>query len=801
MKISLKWLKDFVDIKENENVIASKLTSAGFEVEEILHQDEFLGQVFVGQIEKIEKHPNADSLVVCKVNLGSSFVQIITSATNVFEGALVPVSLDGASLANGIKIKPSVLRGVSSDGMFCSGEELGITDAFYEGASTHGILIFKDEFKLGTSVAQALGLDDIIFDINVTANRPDCMSILGIAREVSALFDLPMKPFNDSFTLSTKSEKPLSVNIENKELCSRYIAVVADNIKINESPLWVKARLLASGINPVNNIVDITNYVLIECGQPMHAFDYEKIIGNQIIIRNAKNNEKLLTLDKKEHVLTDEMLVIANEKEAMVVAGIIGGVDSGISESTKTIVFESAVFERRSIRLTSRKIGVRTDSSVRFEKGVDIGSAEIGMNRALNLLTHFGAGEIASPVIDKVNGFVGNKKVVGSILSIEKTLGIKVEAKKLEQIMNSLGIETKVDGDKVLCEVPSFRSDIENSADIAEEFIRLFGYSVYDSIEPTLLQNATPTKGKQDSMIALQNKIKNLLVDYGFFETINYSICDKKIPEMLLFGKDAPENKVIEILNPISDDIGSIRTTLVGSALSCVRLNQSRGNFSLKLFECGRTYIPSSLPLKELPVESNFLSFTSSNTDEDFYTFKSIIEKVLRMFDVEISLQRGTEVFLHTGISAEYLDVKTGEKLAFWGKVHPTVAKNFDIDSSTYYAQFNLDLLNKLAPRTYVVKNISRFPTIERDLAFVVDEKITVQTLLDSIKKSAGQNFASCELFDIYRSENLGKEKKSLAFKIRFSSMIKTLTDEEINDPMRKILKDAQYKFGAILRS
>ena len=798
MIVTLNWLKDFVDIKQSPEELAELLTNSGNEVEEIIYQDRYLHHVVVGKILKIERHPNAEKLVVCQVDIGSEVTQIITAATNVFEGAVVPVSRPGADLANGIHIENSKLRGLDSFGMFCSIEELGVTD--YDGEKD-GIMILDETLKPGTPIADALNMNDVLFDINVTANRPDCMSIIGIAREVSALTGSPLKEQDLSYTVESEDvSKYISVEVKDEELCPRYMATFVKDVKLEKSPAWLRARLVAVGIKPICNIVDITNYVLIEYGQPMHAFDYKYIDGKKIVVRTAKKSESIKVLNQNTYDLDEKMLCICDENSPSVIAGIIGGTHSSIQEDTTDVVFEAASFERASIRRTSRRIGVRTDSTARFEKGVDIGSPEVGMKRALNLVCKLGAGKIVSGVIDTVKQKPQNKDLTFSLDRVFKILGIKVEDQKVLSILNNLGIKSSIDGDKLYCNIPVFRADIENDADIAEEIISMYGYGVYDSIETPPLANATVTVGKYDSVLKLARNLKLQLCQYGYYEAVNFSICSGDVKEKLLIPSSSPMFNMIKIANPISEDLGFVRTSMANGMFLTVARNLARKNTDFKLFEVGRVYIPKSLPLTELPNEVNMLSFCSVCHKDNFFDIKGIMENLLRGFDLEYTLAYSTLPYLHPGISADVIDTKTNQVVASFGQVHPKVCKNFDLQEKTYYAEINLDYLVSLSEKSHAVKALSKFPIVERDLAIVCDEETSVGKILECVKKSCGALYFGAKIFDIYRSGELGENKKSVAFNFQLSSYDKTLTDEEINQVVKKILKDLEYKCGATLR-
>ncbi len=797
MKVTLKWLKDFIDIDLSPEELAEKLTNSGNEVEEIIYQDRYLKNVVVGKILEIEKHPNADKLVVCKVDIGE-ITQIVTAATNIKIGDKVPVSLPGANLANGIHIEKSKLRGVESIGMFCSIEELGVTD--YDGEA-NGIMILDDDAVVGEPIAKALLMDDVIFDINVTANRPDCMSIIGIAREISALTKKPLKK-QDLYYESCNDDdiaNYIDVIVENEELCPRYMACAVKDIKIEKSPKWLRARLVSVGIKPINNIVDITNYVLVEYGQPMHAFDYKYLEGKKIIVRPARNGEHILALNHNEYNLDDSNLCVCDAVKPVVIAGIIGGMNSCVEPTTTTTIFESACFDRASIRRTSRKIGVRTDSTARFEKGVDCSLQPLGMERALNLIYQLKAGKIVKGKIDTIKEQPKDKTLTFSLSKIYKLLGIEIPKNDVIDILNNLGIKSSIQNDELTCIVPYFRQDIERYSDIAEEIIRIYGYSVYDKIDAKPLSGTSVTIGKHDKVLYLARSLKKQLCSYGFYECVNFSICSIDDRDKLLINPNDKLYNMIKIANPISEDIGYLRTTMANSMFNTVAYNLSRKNSDFRLFEVGRVYLPNELPLKQLPEEINILSFCSVYKNDDFFVFKGIIENLLRDFDLPYYLEYSTKSYLHSGMSADIIDRRTNTSIGSFGKVHPKVIENFDLAQNTYYGELNLDILTNCPEKKHSIQTISKFPYVDRDLAIVCDESVTISEILQCVKKSCGKFYHSAKVFDIYRGAELNN-KKSVAFSIKLESKDKTLTDEEINQIINKILKDLEFKLKAVLR-
>lgn len=815
MKLSLNWLNEFVEIDVNPKVLAEKLTSAGFEVEEVAFTDKFLQHVVVGKIVEKRQHPNADKLCLCKVDIGSKTVQIVTGAPNIVhhanaEGLLVPVALDGADLANGVKIKPSKIRGEDSEGMFCSGEELGIDEHYYPGAGVDGILLLdtkegkKEKYKPGTPIAKTLLLDDVCLEVSITFNRPDAMSVEGMAKEVAAV--LGKNLLNRSLkasTFETKSSEQLAVRVESAA-CANYIGSVVEKVTICRSPLWLRARLFAVGIKPINTIVDITNYVLVECGQPMHAFDIDEIAKNkqgkhQIVVRQASKNEKLAALNGKEYTLSDSNLMIADEQKPLVIAGVIGGTNSCITEKTKTIVFESASFDRTSVRRTSRKLGVCTDSAARFMKGVCPSNCEKGMQRAAELVQQLGCGVLQGGTVGDGKFFdksFDDRAVGVSLKEINAVLGLNLTADQMTTPLSSLGLNPLVKGDKLVLSVPfSRRDDIVNAADIAEEVVRVLGYDVYDAAEAK--DRSTPTIGAYDKIYRTARIMKDKLVEDGFYETINYSFLPPNFLEKLNIAPASPLRKVITVQSPISDDMSVMRTTMAYSLCSKLQYNAQRGEKEVKLFEAGRIYEKAENTSGEPRTETAMLAFASSKASETFFTMKGVLENLLNSIGAEWNWVYSTKDFLHGGISADVCCGKT--VVASVGKIHPVVARNFDL-ADVYYAEINLDFLVTLPAKEVYAQPLSKFPTSLKDMSFLVSEDTAVGAMLTSVKKACGNLLQSAELADVFRDKAKIGSGKAVTFRMKLSSLEKTLTDEEILAVMKKIERALSHQFGAALR-
>ncbi len=801
MKVSLSWLKDFVDIDVDVETLADKLVGAGFEVEEIIDAGANMKNVVLGKIVELERHPDADKLQICQIDVGGKeLVQIVTGAQNVSKGDLVPVAMHNSLLPTGQEIKKGKLRGVPSNGMLCSGEELKLTESEYVGASVHGILIMNGEkYPLGTDMNVVLGNDDVVLDIGVTANRSDCNSVLGIAREVATVLNKPLKMPDVSFETdkSVKVSDIIDVDVEDKELCPRYMAAAVSDIKIQDSPEIIQKRLKSVGLRPINNIVDITNYVLIEIGQPMHAFDKNYIEGGKIIPRRAKNGEKIVALNEKEYVLDDTMLVICDVKKPCAIGGVMGGLNSGINDKTNTIIFESAKFLRDNIRRTSRKLNLHSDSSFRYERGIDFDSQRLGIMRALSLIYKYGFGKIADGLIDKLSQDLTRNKVETSVEEINGILGIEVPKDTVLNILNSLQIQSEIDKDgKLTCVCPAFRDDIENANDLAEEVIRLYGY---DKVKSTLLKGGNQTLGGKNRQEKNIDVLKDICVYHGMSEILTYSFTTPKSFDILKLSQDDARRNCVKLLKPLGEDLSVMRTTLAYSMISTLASNCLKSNKKAKLFEIANVYLPQTSDMSQLPSEVNTLALGRYGEGEDFFTMKGIVEVILKKFGLNGEFKRADISYLHKGRSA---DVYVGKNLiGYLGEVHPEVAKSFDVSERMYIAELNVDMLNKLADCSYEFVAISNYPPIERDIAVVVDESVSAGDLIACVRKGGGNLLVDAKIFDIYRNkEVLGENKKSVAISLVFRLAERTLTDEEVNAKINRILTKLSSEHNAVLR-
>lgn len=799
MKAPISWLQDFVKIDIPAEALADKLVNAGFEVEEIIREADSIKNVVTGRVLAMERHPNSDHLWICQINVKTATLQIVTGAQNVQVGDIVPVALDGAVLPDGKRIFNGELRGVKSLGMLCGGSELGLTDADYEGADVDGILILKPDTKVGVDINEILGRTDVILDVSVTANRPDCNSIWGIAREVGAVLHKTVKAPVTSYTATPERIfNLLDVQVADAELCPRYMAKAVKNIKICESPKIIKDRLRAVGIKPINNIVDITNYILIELGQPMHAFDYEKIAGHRIVVRRAEEGETITTLDNTTHNLDNDVLVIADAEKPLAVAGIMGGLDSGISDDTHTIIFESAKFARDNVRRTSRKLNLKSDSSARFEKGIDFLSQAIAIDRALTLIQTNGWGTIISGTIDTNMNAVKPRTLTVPYKKINNILGIKVPTEKMVEILNSLQIKTVVKGKRLECQIPAYREDIEGANDLAEEIIRLYGYN---KIKSTLFADASKqTMGGRDAFRTKEDLLKRILTAKGANEIITYSFISPKTFDILRLPKNDALRNAIPILNPLGEDVSIMRTTLVGSMLSIIGSNFSKNNKDGIFFETSKVFAPKALPLKDFPIETETLCVGMYGADYDFFALKGLLDSVFSAFKIDkTTYARVNKPYLHEGRSAEIF--VGDESVGYIGEVYPDVQEAYDIDTRVYVAEINLVKLFAHAVDHREFKALPKYPAISRDLALLVKDGVSSDQVVAVIRKVTNRKLLeSVEIFDVYKGQGVPKGNTSIALTVVFRAPDRTLTDDEVQAEIDHALKSMKRKYRVKLR-
>jgi len=795
MKISLKALKYYVDINVPVEELCDRMVMAGFEVESIEGQGDNLVNVVAAKILKITPHENSDHLQICQMDVGAEEpVQIVTGAQNISEGDLVPAALNDSYLPNGMHIVSGKLRGVESHGMLCSGEELCLTEADYEGASVHGILILRDEHAPGTDMKEVLGLDDYIIDFKITANRPDCNCFLGVAKEIGVVLGTKFKaPVPEYKTAGGNINDYISVEVKNYELCPRYIGRVVKNLRIKESPVWMQKALIASGMRPINNIVDITNFVMLETGQPMHAFNYNDLADKKIIVRNARAGESITTLDGKEYNLTEDMLVIADGEKPSCLAGIMGGRESEIEDDTKDLFLESAKFRRDNIRHTGRALGIRTEASGRYERGVDIVNVEYAAERALQLISDLDAGDIIEGVIDCNQGLPEDKIITVTTDRIMELIGVEVEDEKIVSILNSLGLPTTINGKEITCRVPSIRDDIEGRADLAEEVMRIYGY---DHIVGTPMRG-TVERGKLLPERIKTDKIKKLLCGAGAYEIATYSFIGSKAIDTLKLAEDDQRRNQVKIINPLGDEYSTMRTQLTTSMLTVLATNINKKIADGRFFEISKRFVPKQLPVTEQPDELATMSIGIYGEDEDFFTLKGLIEAVCKLFGAHTQYERSAEPFLHPGRQA--LVKANNKEIGVFGEVHPAVAGEYGIESRVYVAEIKLDVLLTIEKRKTTYKPLPKFPAVERDFAMLVDKEVPVGTIEKAISSGAGRLLEKIQLFDVYQGAQIPEGKKSVAYSVWLRSADSTLSDKEIDDVNEKIIKKLEA-VGAELR-
>lgn len=783
MKVLLSWINDYVDTSSIElKTLTKGLTDAGFEVEDVIDKAKGLEKVVVSKITDIRPHPNADKLVICSADYGFGKTEIVTHATNMKTGDLVPLALVGAHLPNGAEIKSGNLRGVESNGMFCAGEELGIDNSIYPNAEVDGLLILESGLKLGTPIAEVLKLNEIVLDINVLPNRADCNSIYGIAKEIGAIFSLPIKALD--LTYKTNSSKKIDVDVLDYTLCPRYEATVVENVKNGASPDWMQRRLKLLDHSPHSLYVDITNYVLLEVGQPMHAFDLSKIEGGKIIVRRAKANEKLLALDNNEYTLNENNLVIANAVAPMVIAGIMGGVHSGTYPDTKNALLESANFHFANIRRSSHALGLSSDSSIRYSKGINIGNTDIGMKRALNLISKLNAGDISSVTVDKNCGLPNLRTVESKVQSINDRLGLNIDKVQMIEILNRLGINTISKGETLVSTIPEERTDIERECDICEEVGRIYGL---DNIS---IDDSTATDFSTVGELTVEqkniNRLKIASAMYGYNETLTWQFGGPKLIASALMD----ENEHIKIANPIGQDYSIMRRSLIPNMLNTISFNLKQGNKDLKLFELAHVFIPKQLPITELPDEHNNLCISLTG-DYDFYRLKNDLNKIMASIGIKLEYRASQRQQMHPGICADvYL---YNRSIGVIGEVHPKVRKNFDIAQKVFVAEINLtNAITRLNDR-HTGNAPEKLPHISRDLAIVLDKDVPASKIIETAIKADRQNVVECKIFDVYMSESLGENKKSVAMSLSIRQGEKPLSENEITPIVNRVL-DAEIK-------
>ena len=792
MNTTLSWIKAYVpDLDCTAQEYTDAMTLSGTKVEGYEAADRDLEKIVIGQIEKIERHPDADKLIICQVNIGSETIQIVTGAPNVKEGDKIPVVLDGGRVAGnhdgkmtegGIKIKKGKLRGVESNGMMCSIEELGSTKELYPEAPEYGIYIFPEDAEVGADAIEALGLHDVTFEYEITSNRVDCFGVIGIAREAAATFGKEFHP--PVVTPTGNSENAadyIKVTVKDTDLCPRYCARIVKNIHIAPSPKWMQRRLAAAGIRPINNIVDITNYIMEEYGQPMHAYDYDQLAGHEIVVRRAEKGEKFVTLDDQERTLDENVLVICDGEKSVGIAGIMGGENSMITDDVKTMLFEAACFDGTNIRLSSKRIGLRTDASAKFEKGLDPNNAEEAINRACQLIEELGAGEVVGGMADVYPVVKQPVRIPFEPDRINALLGTDISADQMLAYFKKIDLGYDEATNEVIA--PTFRQDLFRTADLAEEVARFYGYANI----PTTLPSGEATTGKLPFDLRVRATAQDIAEFCGFSQGMMYSFESPKAFDKLLIPADSKVRNAIRIMNPLGEDFSIMRTQSVNGMLTSLAFNYSHRNKNVRLYELGNIYLPNSLPLTELPDER--MQFTlGMYGDGDFFTMKGVVEEFLEKVGITCRKTYSPESgkpFLHPGRQA---DIYCGETLVgYLGEVHPTVAATYGIGERAYLAVLDMPEIVALATYDRKYQGIAKFPAVTRDISMVVPKSILAGQIEEMIIKRGGQNLEGCELFDIYEGAQIKAGFKSMAYSITFRAKDRTLGEGDITAAMKKI--------------
>lgn len=791
MKVPYKWLLEYVDINKDLNIndLGDALTLSGSKVEEVIAAGREIDRVITGKVLEIKKHPEAHSLVICKIDIKDEIIQIVTGAKNLTEGDMVPVALHGSSLPGGKQIRRGKLRGVESNGMMCSATELGIAGE----EAADGIMILPESTPLGVDIKSLIGLDGGVIDFEITSNRSDCYGVYGIARETAATYGVKLKELETSYEDGEDDINDyLEVEVQDR-FCRRYAAKMIKNVKIQESPIWMQEKLLEAGVRPINNMVDITNYIMIELGQPVHAFDYKDIGGKKIIVRRAEDDEKFVTLDDVERNLDSSMLVIADGEKSVAVAGVMGGQNSEIKDDTKTIVFEFANFNGPNIRLTAKKLGLRTDASGKFEKDLDPELALTALNRACHLVEQLGAGEIVGGVIDIYKEPKEQVVLQVSVSWISKFLGITVSTLRIKEILESLQMKaTTINDDTLEIEVPSFRQDIKIKQDVAEEVCRIYGY---DKIPPIKIKGeaveAIKTKEQK-----LTYAVKEVMTASGLYEAVTYSFVSPRVFDYINVPTEHKFRNNVVISNPLGEDFSIMRTTLMPSMLECLGRNYAKDNKNVGLFEVAKVYIPSN---ETLPDERETLC-VGMYGEVDFYSVKGVIENLLSKLGINKAefVTEDKNSSFHPGRCAKLLVRK--KEAGVIGEVHTDVAENYGMDNRVYIAEIDLYTLYEAAKLEKKYKVLPKFPAVTRDIAMLVEDRITVGEIENIISRAGKELLESIKLFDVYKGKQVPEGYKSVAYSLLYRHEGKTLTDDEVNSVHDNIIKALTEKLKAQLR-
>lgn len=792
MKYPVKWLKDYVDINISPVELADALNLSGSHVEEVILTGDEISNVVTGKITKIERHPDAEKLVVCAVNINKEEeIQIVTAATNMKEQDIIPVALHGATLHGGLKIKKGKLRGIVSNGMFCSEEELGIAGD----EPVHGLMILPEDTPIGVDIKSVVPLESAIIDFEITSNRADCFSIIGMARETAATLGVSYKMPNLKYNEEDKTDIENSYKVEIKSpLCRRYMAKGISNIKIEPSPQWMQERLLEADVRPINNIVDITNFVMLELGQPLHAFDARDIVSNTIVVDAGNDGEKFVTLDGEERTIDSSMLCIKDGDKTIGLAGVMGGLNSEVKDDTSMIILESANFNGLNIRNTSKKLGLRTEASTKYEKDLDPNLCKLAVDRVCALVEELGAGKVMTGVIDVYNEVRESHTLEVDSNWVNRFLGSSISKEDMKKYLDGLDLTTEIKGDILVVNCPTFRSDLNIKEDIAEEIARIHGYNNFESTLP----HCEAIKSGKSEKHKLEDKIIEALVASGMNQSISYSFVSNKIFDKLLIPQDSELRNVVEIRNPLGEDFKVMRTTTLASMMESLARNYVKSNESAMLFEIGKVYIKNN-DEEKLPEERNVLTIGMYGAG-DYLELKGVVENVLDALGIDNGafIRESENSSFHPGKTAA---LKLRNKISgVLGEIHPDVSENYGVDTRCFVAELNLDMLMECAKMNKKYKALPKFPAVTRDIAILVDDRVLVQEIEDTIKKQGGNILESAKLFDIYKGSQIPEGKKSIAYAITYRHADKTLTDAEVNKVHDKILRSLEHKLGAELR-
>jgi len=796
MKVSKKWLEQYAAIPVGLADYQRGMIMRGTAVEDIEDWAAQVQNVIVGRILSVTPHTDSDHLLICQVDVGKKTLQIVTGAPNVAAGDLAPVAVDGAELPGGKRIREGKLRGVASQGMLCSGPELGVPVDLYPSVGEEGILLFAEEYPLGADVKPILGIDDQVIDFEILANRPDCQCVWGVARETAVAMGTAFrKPEITVDTVPGAVEEYVRIRVEDDTLCPRYVGRVVTNVRIAPSPLWMRAALHAAGVRSINNIVDITNYVMLETGHPMHAFDLDQVRDGAIVVRRAKTGETLRTLDGKDRALTPDMLVIADNDRATGVAGVMGGQESEIAEGTRTLLFECAAFDRTSVRVTSRTLGLRTESSSRFEKGVCPATAREAIDRACQLVRMLDAGDVIEGVYDNYPHPIERPWITASVRRICRRAGVDIPGEEMARILQSLCFEVTLQGDELRAKAPVFRQDVDGEADLCEEVLRIHGY---DHLQSTTLRGSS-TGGGKSPRIHARDRVKRVLTAMGYFEAVSFSFVSPKIIGKLGLPEADPRLAQLKLLNPLGEDTGVMRASLAPSMLGMLALNASRGNERAALFEVAPVFDTSARKPGELPNENWTLCVGGYGPGMDFYQLRDVFTELLRQFGVSFRIDVGGQPYHHPGRAATLM--AGDQPVATIGEVHPDICDAFELPRRPLLAELDFEKLLALERPVDKVVSLPRFPAVTRDLALVMDEHAPVGQVAEAIAQAGTSLLERVEVFDVYRGAQVGEGKKSVAFSLVFRHGERTLGDGDIGPVFEGIVSACERLFGASMRS